>query len=269
MALYGKTKLVIAVLATLMLSAAALADEWHFSARVNAWLPDVSGKTAFPDQLEQQDFQIDIEDVLDKIELGFLGSFEARKGRWGVVTDLVYASIGDSSKGLREGSIGLQRAVDVETRIAVDLDVENWIWNTAGFYRLLQSETLTVDALGGVRYLDVEQDLDWTISTSIAGQPLPERSGSVEVSEDSWDAFLGIRGRLSLSAGSAFFVPFYLDGGTGDADFTWQAATGLGYARGRWNFGLIWRHLEYDLGSGAVIGELALSGPAGVFEYNW
>lgn len=260
----------VAMLPTLLCVASAnAASEWQFSVRVNAWLPDVSGETALLDSGAGQGFEVDIDDILDKLEMGLLGSFEARRGRWGIVTDVIYSSIGDDTDRLREGTIGPAQGRDTETRISVGLDVDTLIWNSVGFYRLLDSQSLSLDILGGVRYLDVEQDLDWTINSSVAGVPLPEIKGSASVDGDSWDAIVGVRGRWALTQDGTWFIPFYLDVGTGDADFTWQGATGVGYAHGRWNFGLTWRHLEYDLGSDAAIGELELSGPAGVFEYTW
>ena len=244
-------------------------EDWRFAVRVNAWLPDVKGETAFFDRVEEQAFEIPVEDILEDLEFGFLGSFEASKGRWGFVTDLVYSSIGDEQDRLREGSIGGGIEIGTESRLSASMDVDTWIWNIAGFYRLLESATMTLDLLGGVRYADIEQELEWTISSSIAGRPLPERGGRAEVSADSQDLFLGIRGRIGLGDTGRLFIPFYLDAGTGDSDFTWQAAAGLGYAIGNWNLGLTWRHLEYDLDSGAPIGELELSGPAAVIEYTW
>ena len=262
----------VRLLPTLMLLSTAspqAADEWRFAARVNMWLPDVKGETAFFDRVEEQEFEVKIDDILEDLEFGFLGSLEASRGRWGVLTDLVYSSIGDDQDRVRGGSIGSRPEIDTEGQLSASLDVDTWIWNTAGFYRMVDSNSLTLDLLAGVRYVDIEQELDWTLNSSIAGRPLPERGGRAKVSADSWDAFLGLRGRIGLGDGSGLFLPFYLDAGTGDADFTWQAAAGLGYALGHWNIGLIWRHLEYDLDSRAPIGVLELSGPAAVVEYAW
>lgn len=102
------------------------------------------------------------------------------------------------------------------------------------------------------RYIDIKQELDWEISASLGEQELPGRGGSAEVEADNWDAIVGVRGRVPLFVSERWFLPFYVDGGAGDSDFTWQAATGLGYAMERWHFGLVWRHLDYDLESGAA-----------------
>ena len=240
-------------------------DDWHYAVRINGWFPDVKGETAFHDQ----GFEINVEDVLSSVEMAFMGSFEARKGKWGVFTDLIYASVGDDADNLREGSIGPVREQGVETKISADLDVDNIVWNTAGFYRWHQSGDLALDFLAGFRYLDVEQELDWKINTSVEGRPLPEHRGSAEIGEDSWDVFVGVRGRVPLGESGKWFIPFYLDGGTGDSDFTWQAATGVGYTWDRWNVALAYRHLEYDQGSDAAIADLEMTGPAMVFEFNW
>jgi hypothetical protein len=43
-------------------------------------------------------------------------------------------------------------------------------------------------------------------------------------------------------------VPYYLDVGTGESDFTWQAMTGLGYSWKSVDVNAAWRYLDYDVG---------------------
>ena len=38
---------------------------------------------------------------------------------------------------------------------------------------------------------------------------------------------------------------------------------------GAFSLGLVWRHLEYDLGSDAELAEIELDGPAAEFEFTW
>jgi hypothetical protein len=244
-------------------------DGWQFAARLEGWFPDVSGETAFSGPTGEDDFEIDVDDYLSSVEFGFMGSFEASKGKWGISTDLIYASMGDDGSQDLESSIGRVQQRSVERKLSADLDVDSWIWNTVGFYRLLDSEGMTLDLLAGVRYVDVQQELDWRVSTSIDGRPLPERSGKDKVEVDNWDAVIGVRGRIPFSEGGRWFLPFYLDVGTGDSDFTWQGAAGLGYAFSSSGLALVWRHLEYDLDSGSVVSDLKMSGPAMVYEYAW
>ena len=59
---------------------------------------------------------------------------------------------------------------------------------------------------------------------------MPGRSGTKKVSESVWDGIVGVKGRYAFGDDRKWFVPFYLDVGTGQTKLTWQAAAGVGYA---------------------------------------
>ena len=237
-------------------------DTWRYAVRLDVWLPDISGNSSF-----DRDFEIEIDDIIDDLELGMMASAEARRDRWGFFTDIIYASIGDSGSAQRQRASG-GRPIPSDVNLSVDLEVDSWIWTAAGFYRLLESDRATLDLVAGFRYTDVEQTLDWRVRGSTGERPLPGDTGSVGVQFEHWDAVIGIRGRIGLGGLQQWFLPYYLDVGTGDSDLTWQGTGGIGYARGRWAFAGIWRYLEYDLPSSAAVSELAFSGPAVVVEYH-
>jgi hypothetical protein len=74
------------------------------------------------------------------------------------------------------------------------------------------------------------------------------------------DGIIGVKGQVQL--GGDWFAPYYLDIGTGDTEFTWQALAGVGY---RWDWGdliLAYRHLSYDMGSDKLLQNTDFSGPA-------
>ena len=263
--------LIAGAVTAILLSAGPVAaqDDWQFAVRINGWFPDVSGETAFTPPGGDDEFSLNVEDVLDKVEFAALFTVEARKGRWGLFSDLVYSSVGDDASEVKARPLGRRQTGSLESTIDVDLDVDTWVWMAAGFYRVLQSDSLTLDLLAGMRYIDVEQELGWTVNSTLDGQSLPQRQGNIEVAADNWDAIVGVRGRIPLTDSGLWFVPFYLDGGAGDSDFTWQGATGIGYSMGRAKIGLVWRHLEYDLGSDAELAEIELDGPAAEFEFTW
>ena len=80
---------------------------------------------------------------------------------------------------------------------------------------------------------------------------LPARPGSAETGADLWDGVVGVRGRVTL-ANSAWFVPLYLDAGTGTSKFTWQGLLGVGYAFGWGDLLLVYRQLAFDEGGRAA-----------------
>ncbi len=75
--------------------------------------------------------------------------------------------------------------------------------------------------------------------------------------------------RFAVGQDNAWFIPYYLDVGTGGSDFTWQAVAGIAYA---FNWGELvgaWRYLSYDLPSGKPIGEMEFSGPVVGATFRW
>ena len=240
-------------------------EDWQFAARINGWFPETTGKTAFGGG---QDFDIELDDILSSVEFAFMGSLEARKGRWGVYSDFMYSSIGDSDSNYHQGTVG-PRDLPTDIRVSVDVDVDTYFVTAAGYYRAMDSGRKTLDVLFGARYIDVDQTLEWEISGDISDQEIPGRRGKAKVNVGNLDAVLGLRGRIPLGESSRWLIPYYLDVGTGESDFTWQASTGIAYEMGTWAMALSWRYLSYDLDSGSAIADLAFNGPAVVFEFAW
>jgi hypothetical protein len=243
-------------------------DSWEFGASIYGWLPDISGKTAFAPGGGTGDFTVEIGDILDNLEFTLQGSFDVRKGRVGLFTDLIYMDIGNSESNYREGTIGGSE-IPVDVTVGVDLDMKSWIWTTTGYYRAVQQPRHTLDLMGGARYIDVEQSLGWDVSGNIGNNPLPGTQGKVEAGVDNWDAIIGLRGKLAFGNNGQWFLPYYADMGTGQSDFTWQAATGLGYSF-RWGeIAGLYRYLSYDLESGKPITDLAFGGPEVGVMFRW
>ena len=65
----------------------------------------------------------------------------------------------------------------------------------------------------------------WDIVGNANSVPVGERVGEVEVGVTNWDVIFGVRGRFAFGSKKALFVPYYLDMGVGDSDFTWQGVT--------------------------------------------
>jgi len=197
---------------------AAENDSWQFGASIYGWFPDISGETAFG-LSGGNDFQIGIEDILDNLQFTLMGVFDARKGRWGFLTDAIYMDVGNSQSGVREGSIG-GTPIPTTATADVKLDIESWIWTLLGYYRAFDQPGRSLDVVAGARYLDVTQKVDWSLSGAIGAIPPVYRSGSAKASLTNWDAIIGIRGRFAFGAKQTWFIPYYLDVGAGDSDLT-------------------------------------------------
>jgi hypothetical protein len=263
------------VVAALLASSGALAQQtageaepWQFGLSIYGWFPNISGQTAFEPPGGDSEFEIDIEDILDNLEFVLMGTFDVRKGRWGILTDVLYMDVGASESGTRKASIG-RRGLPVNATADVNLDLKSWIWTLAGYYRALDRNGLTLDVVGGARYLDVEQEVEWDITGNVGSIAPPDRKGEAEASLSNWDGIIGVRGRFAFGADKAWFVPYYLDVGAGDSDLTWQGIGGIGYAFHWGEVVAAWRYLYYDLPSSKEIEDMNFSGPQIGVTFRW
>lgn len=245
---------------------AAEADDWQFGASIYGWFPDISGTTNVP--IGSGDFTIGISDILDNLEFTFQGSFDARKGKWGFLSDVIYMDVANTKKSIRDGMIGgTQLPWEINGEFGVGM--KSLIWTNVGYYRLVEDSNKSFDMLAGVRYADIDQDISWSLSGDIGQTPLPGREGSVSVGDTLWDYIIGFRGQVAFGADDKWFIPYYADIGTGDADLTYQLAGGIGY---KFNWGAIaalYRYMDYDVASGKPIDTMDFSGPAVGAVFRW
>jgi len=243
-------------------------EPWQFGVSIYGWFPDITGQTSFTHTDGSGEFEIPIDNILDNLEFTLMGTFDVRKGRWGILTDAIYMDVGNSKTGVREASIGgIQLPVDATAD--VNLDIKSLIWTLTGYYRALDQTGLTLDVVAGARYLDVEQKVNWDVTGNVGSIPVPGRTGTAKASLAIWDAVIGVRGRFAFGAKKAWFVPYYLDVGAGGSDLTFQGIAGMGYAF-RWcEVVAAWRYLYYDLPSDKAIKDMSFSGPAIGVTFRW
>lgn len=240
---------------------------WEFRLSLYGWFPDLSGNSTLPTQATGTTIEVPIENILDKLQMTFMGTFEARKGNWGVFTDLVHMNLGDKKSKNRVVTFNRQPITGIATA-NVDLDMKMTAWTLAGTYRVVDQSQLNMDLLAGFRLVDVSQSANWYITGSIGAQPLPRRSGSASADTENWDAIIGFKGRYSWGEKRQWFTPYYLDMGMGDSDFTLQAEAGVGYAFTWGEITAAWRYLDYDLGS-KPIESVTFSGPVIGLGFRW
>ena len=241
-------------------------NAWQFEASIYGWFPAISGTTSFPPGGGGPSIDVSMGDVIDALKFTFMGNFGMRMGQWGLWTDLVYADFGVSRSASRDFSIG-GHPLPVGISADLDLDLKSWIWTLAGTYRLKDDSEGAMDVLFGARMLDMTNGLSWNIQGS--GGNLPPRSGFKEVSVTNWDGIVGLKGRALLGADRTWFIPFYVDVGAGESNFTWQVNAGVGY---RFDWGALvasWRYLDYDFKSGSHVSDLSFNGPLIGASFNF
>jgi hypothetical protein len=255
----------LAGLAPAAAHAESAGDPWQFDATLYAWVPAIGGSSAYPVSTGGATLDVSSEDVLDALKMAFMGTFGAKKGKWGVWTDVVYADFGGDKSGSRDFTIN----GDVVATASADLslDMKMWVWTAAGTYELAKSPANTTDLVFGARLLDVKETLGWSfVGTGPLGLA---PSGSTEVNASLWDAIIGVKGVAFLGAEKKWFIPYYADIGTGQSDLTWQVNAGIGY---RYNWGSIvasWRYLDYNFKSGDPLQSLTTSGPLFGASWHW
>lgn len=256
----------VLVLIPLLSSVVAVAetDEWKFRASVYAWLPSLEGETTFKGP-DSPDGAVDIEKILDSIESAFMGGIAAEKGRWGVFSDYIYLDLSNTENNNRSLDFG---NIDAGVGYKTTLGITGWVLNTAGTYTVVDNSWYSMSVLGGVRFLDLEEELEWELSSQIGDTPVNSRSGNVKVKDNVMDAIVGVRGEVKFGQ-SSWSAPYYLDVGTGDSEYSVQSAVGINYAFESFDLGLSYRYLEWDLDSSAALDSLSFSGMQFGVGYRW
>jgi hypothetical protein len=249
--------------------AAQPAETWKYEASLYFFMSDVGGRVTFPATGASKEAIVDISEILENLKFGFMGSFEARRGRWGVFTDFAYMDVGNVQENSKALSIGrVDIPADVNVRLSFDLKL--WAGSLVGTYALVADPDFQLDVLAGTRVLDVRPRVDYALSGNVGPIALPDRAGRREVKEQNWDALIGVKGRAGFSPdGGKWFVPYYFDIGTGESKLTFQAMAGVGYGFGWGDVTVAWRYLDYQMKSGKPIEELTFNGPQIAALFRW
>ena len=270
-------KAVVALSTSLLLSTTAAAQapqatwssgSWQYAATFYAYLPSIGGSMSFPVASGGASINVDADAILDALNFTFMGSFDAHNGRWGVFTDVIYLDVGSSKSNTREFSVG-RVGLPANTTANLDLGLKGFIWTLAGEYRVAAVPAWMVDVLAGARLFAVKPTLDWSINGELGPIGFPVASGSKEINEHVWDGIIGVKGRYAFGENRAWFVPFYLDVGTGQSEVTWQAAAGLGYTFSWGSVLGMWRYLGYEFKSGQALESMNFSGPMIGAQVRW
>jgi hypothetical protein len=250
-------------------SAAQAAENWQMGLSVYGWFPSVKGTTSFsppPGSTGGSDVTVDAADILSDLKFVFMGSFEARKGRWGGFTDLIYMDLGDTKSQTRDFLLG-RHQVPADVSGKLDYDLKSTVWTLAGEYRAMAGPGFELDAFVGARMIDVEQTVQLELSGNVGSIALADRSGRRSASLNHWDGLVGVKGRVSFGPNRAWFVPYYADIGAGESDLTYRLNAGLGYSFAWGELVAQWRYLDYDFGN--KVSSLSFSGPAIAINFRW
>ena len=249
----------------------APAGEWKYVASIYMYLPQLNADFNIPLQdggTAAASTKVSPRDLLRNLKFTFMGAFDAHNGRWGVFTDLIYLNEGGRESSTRNLEFN-GRPLPIGVTKTATLDLETTIWTLAGQYRVVADQAWTVDLLAGARMLNIKPKLGWSLQGDLGDYPIPGRQGSAELSETSWDGIVGAKGRYTFGDRREWFVPFYVDVGTGQIDLTWQIAGGIGYSFSWGEIVALWRYLDFENGSGSKLDSLSTNGPMLGVNFRW
>jgi len=219
------------------------------SLSVYGWLPSMDGSlkykipgigTSDPDSQVESN----LADTLDSV---FMGSYEIRNNGWVLLGDMVYLKMSAE----QSATISTPRLKNIpDITIASEQELTAKLFGLYGGHNLIEKDHFTFDIMGGVRYFSIGVDLSFSVNDMNK-----EYSPSIE----KYDAVVGFKGAYAIN--EDWFIPYSADIGTGDSEYTWQAAVSAGY---KFNWGdvlLTYRYLHYDFGEDSFVNEFDLYGP--------
>ena len=182
-------------------------DQWHLQFSPYLWAVGVSGRAGIGTLTTQVDSGVGDSNV--HINFAFMGTFEARRNKFAVVTDLLYANLGTEHP--TPGPLFSNATADFKA-FMLDPEVA---------YRVAENSDkgTFIDVLGGIRYWHLRADLGFDPGL------LSARSAT---GSKAWaDAVIGMRGRAAISR--KVFVVGKADAGGGGSKFTYQLFAAAGF----------------------------------------
>lgn len=230
--------------------AQSAANAWSFELSPYLWASGMTGDVQ-AGSLPKTSTDMSFSDVLDVLDFGFMGSLEARKGRWGIFADAIYMKVSDAATVSRVGAGPLGATLSA----TANATLKQTTLATALMYRVSEG-TSPIDVFGGLRYnkLDVEATADFTLLGLAASR---SRAGD----KDWVDPYFGVRFQAPISERWKF-VGYGDFGGFGvGADSTYQLSAEVNYAYSKTiSFRLGYRYFKVDYDKGGFLYDMKNDG---------
>lgn len=198
-------------------------------------------------------------DVLDDLNFGGFINIRGRYERFIFSGDIMYVNTSDShSMGpLPSFTIPGVGVIPAGGNADAVVDSKQFTATAMAGYRIVDAPQLTLDALGGVRFWYISNDV--TIDGSLG-----QNSGSASYGESfNWaDPLLGLRAFLSLTDKLSIQVQADIGGFGAGSDFTWSAMATANYrVTEHLSASLGYKVLDVDYNHGGHVYDTRLSGP--------
>jgi hypothetical protein len=221
-------------------------DGWTFEVSPYLWMASLSGDVGVFDRLPPSSVDINFNQLFNHINWPKVAmlSGEARNGRFGILGDVIYMSVG--AEKATPGPLFGSAALDITENVTATLE---------GAYRIVDTPSVKVDGMAGARLFSVGLQLDLSPGT------LAARSGS---QSNTWVDPL-IAARVIVPFGEGFYASAYGDvGGFGisGGDLTWQFFGSVGY---NFNDSISayagFRYMDIQHQDGGFVYDVAMQGP--------
>jgi hypothetical protein len=221
-------------------------DTWNFRVAPYVWATALNGDIGV-DGIKSH-VNASIGEVLDHVDGGAMLTAEARHGRWGIVTDFIYADLAD------------RKFYDAGLIESVKLHVNQYIWSQAGSYRFYQRNNTWIDVLAGFRLVSMDQTLSVTARDPFA--PSGDVAARVGLDRTWIDPIIGIRSAVEIFDRWAIRTEGDIGGFDANSTFTWQAFAALGYDATESTRILVgYRGLGYDHDRDGFLYDTVMHGP--------
>jgi hypothetical protein len=257
---------------------AGASQGWVYDLAPYGWLPTINsdlGAQGPRGRTVSVSTSADIGAILNHINFGVMGGAEARYDRFSVMTDLLYLNVSLTTDNTHLSSVNLGRGpiyIPRSQQLFTGTRLGSVVWSLAGGYTLLDGAWGNVDAVAGMRMLGIDSTTNVGLRFDIY---LPNRTialarnASATVNETYAEAIGGLTGRINIP-NTKFFVPFYLDAGSGSLAFTWQGYGGLGYSiSDHSDLSAGYRYVRFENGSSTGLRDISIGGALVAFNYRF
>ena len=219
-----------------------ISNQWTVDVTPYVWLPNVSSTLNYKGQyLNTADANMN--NIISNLKSGAMISGEAHYGSWGMMADVVSATLQKS------GTTSVTPAPGYNFRVAMKPTLQQTMLTGAATYNLINNKDANVDGLLGVRWISMTATLNLALDGT-------NYSLSDSKTVSTVDPIIGFKGRYRI-ADSTWYIPFYADigSGGGTTNVTWQAMAGVGKTIEKWvDVSLVYRGLYYDMSSSKTNG---------------
>jgi hypothetical protein len=204
--------------------AAPASAPWQLSLTPYVWALSMKGDVGVG--RAEADVDVSFSDILDNLNVAVMLEVELRKGRFGLLSDTIYANLEDD-------------AATGEDRIRIKADANMLIQGFAGTYRLGTWQlgdfaqagplSVTVDPYAGIRYTYLDTELTGRLDLPDLGV---NARRTTEKSKNWVDPIVGLRTIWTLGERLSLAAAGDVGGTSTNSNYSWQAVGVVGYRFG-------------------------------------